>query len=269
MACNTLPCMAPRRVILVKNFHKYSPKEQEVFFPYVASPSVTTSLILLAEGTPATFLKGVRSGAFHLQRPPEGTIPQWINNIAAEFGKQISPEAVEHLCQSIGTDLQGIHNELFKVSLYVGEKTQIELQDVVDVVSELRPATLFELTGAISEKDLKRALQTLAKIWESGEQHLRIMGMIARQLRHLLVAKESMARGEGQQDLRKHLGISNSQYLSALCVQARRYSHESLKTALLALWETDIRLKTSPLPKRLLLEDVLIRLCADRHRRHA
>ncbi|MBW2038925.1 MAG: DNA polymerase III subunit delta [Deltaproteobacteria bacterium] len=262
-ACNTLPFLAQRRVVLVKDANKYSQHELEAFFPYLKSPSPTTSLIFIAEGMATGFLnlREVKEGLFHLRRPPQGEIPHWIRKIARELGKEISPEASEYLQEVIGRDLQGIQNELSKVSLYVGDKGRIELGDVEGVVSELKVTSIFELTKAIGERDTKRALLSLGKIWESGEHHLKILGMIARQFRHLLMTKEVLAEGAGEKEIRKRLGVSNPYYLRELSVQARSFSTENLQSTLLNLWETDMNLKRSSLSRRLLLEGLVIRLC--------
>jgi DNA polymerase-3 subunit delta len=255
--------MAQRRVVLIKDAHKYGHGELKAFHPYLKSPCPTTSLIFIAEQMERQFLTltEVQGGTFYLRRPSQGEIPYWVRKIARELGKEISPEAVEYLQEAVGRDLQGIHNELLKVSLFVGDKGRMELGDVEELVSEVKVTTIFELTKAMGEKDLKRALRILGKIWESGEHHLRILGMIARQFRHLLMTKEVLTEGGRKQEIRKRVGISNPYYLKELSAQARRFSQESLQTALLSLWETDISLKSSPVSRRLLLEELIIRLC--------
>lgn len=263
--------MAQRRVVVIKDTHKYSEGELRAFFPYLKSPAPTTSLVFIAEGLKKEFLREVKEGGFHLQRPFQGEIPHWIRRIAGELGKEISSEAVEYLQEVIGRDLQGLYNELFKVSLYVGDKKRIEVKDVEGVVSELKVTTIFELTKAVGERDLKRALRSLGKIWESGEHYLKILALIARQFRHLLMAKEVLEKGGGKEDIKKKLGISNPYFLRELSAQAKKFPHKALQDALVSLWETDMVLKRSSLSRRLLLEGLVIRLCkngADNDVRH-
>jgi DNA polymerase-3 subunit delta len=260
-ACNTLPCMAQCRIVLVKGAHRYSQGDLRSFIPYLRSPSPTTSLIFIAEGMPSEFLKEVKDGVFHLKRPSQREIPSWIRTIAQGLGKEIAPEAVGYLQEAIGGDLQGLRNELSKVSLYMGDKKRMEVQDVEGVVSEIRVNTIFELTKAIGERDLKRALRVLGKIWESGEHPLKILGMISRQFRHLLITKEALAHGGGTAEVKKQLGISNPYYLKELSTQAKGFSQRALQMAMMNLWETDLSLKRSPLAKRLLLEGLIIKLC--------
>jgi DNA polymerase-3 subunit delta len=259
-ACNTFPCMAQRRIVLVKGAHQYNKNDLRSFSPYLRSPSPTTSLVFIAEEMTAEFLKEAKDGAFHLERPPQKEIIPWIRTIARELGKQICPEAAGYLQEAIGRDLQGLYHELSKVSLFIGDRERIELKDVEGVVSEIRVTTIFELTKAVGERDLKWALRALERIWESGEPPLKILGMISRQFRHLLMTKEILEQGGGTEEVKKELGISNPYYLRELSAQAKGFSHAALQKALMSLWEADLKLKRSSLSRRLLLEGLIIKL---------
>jgi DNA polymerase III subunit delta len=258
--CNTFPCMAQRRIVLVKGAHQYGKNDLRSFSPYLQSPSPTTSLVFIAEEMTAEFLKEAKDGAFHLERPPQKEIIPWIRTIARELGKQIASEAAGYLQEAIGRDLQGLYHELFKASLFVGDRERIELKDVEGVVSEIRVTTIFELTKATGERDLKRALRALERIWESGEPPLKILGMISRQFRHLLMTKEVLGQGGGTEEVKKQLGISNPYYLRELAAQAKGFSHPALQKALMSLWEADLKLKRNSLSRRLLLEELIIKL---------
>jgi DNA polymerase-3 subunit delta len=259
-ACNTLPCMAQRRIVLVKGAHQYAKNDLRSFRPYVQSPCPTTSLVFIAEEMTAEFLKDVKDGAFHLERPLQREIISWIRTIARELGKEITAEAAGYFEEAVGRDLQGIYHELSKATLYVGDRKRIELQDVERVVSDVRVTTIFDLTKAIGERDLKRALRALERIWESGEPPLKILGMISRQFRHLLMTKEVLVQGGGTEEVKKQLGISNPYYLRELAAQAKGFSQASLQRALKSLWQADLKLKRSSLSRRLLLEGLIIKL---------
>jgi DNA polymerase-3 subunit delta len=259
-ACNTLPCMVERRIVLVKGAHHYSQSDLRAFIPYLRSPSPTTSLIFIAEGIPAAFLKEARDGAFQLKQLAQKEIASWIRTIARELDKEIAPQAAEYLQEAIGRDLHGLYHELSKTSLYIGERGRIELSDVEKVVSEVRVTTIFELTKAIGERNLKKAFRALERIWEGGEHPLKILAMISRQFRHLLMTKEIVAHGGGTEEIKSQLGISNPYYLEELSAQAKGFSRQDLQKAMMNVWETDLKLKRSSLPKRLLLEGLIIKL---------
>jgi DNA polymerase-3 subunit delta len=258
--CNTLPCMTQRRIVLVKGVHQYTKSDLRSFSPYLQSPCPTTSLLFIAEEMTTEFLKEAKDGAFHLERPLQKEIIPWIQAIAQELGKEITAEAAGYLQEAIGRDLQGLSHELCKASLYIGDRQRIELQDVEQVVSEVRVTTIFELTKAVGERNLKQALRALERIWESGEPPLKILGMISRQFRHLLMTKEVLTQGGGTEGVKKELGISNPYYLKELAVQTKGFSEASLQRAITSLWQADLKLKRSSLSRRLLLEGLIIKL---------
>jgi DNA polymerase-3 subunit delta len=218
--------------------------------------------MFIAEGMPTDFLREVRDGAFQLKQPAQKEIASWIRTITRELGKEIASEAARYLHEAIGRDLQGLYLELAKTSLFIGERGCIELTDVEKVVSEVRIATIFELTKAIGERNLTKAFRALERIWEGGEHPLKILAMISRQFRHLLMTKEIVAQGGGTEELKRQLGLSNPYYLRELATQAKGFSQQALQKAMINLWKTDLKLKRSSLPKRLLLEGLIIKLSA-------
>jgi DNA polymerase-3 subunit delta len=261
-ACNTLPFMAERRVVLLKNAHAYGKAEQQRLISYVMAPSPTTTLLITGQKPSQALQQAAKDALYRCRRPSERSLPHWIHTMARDFGKEVTPGATEHLILMVGPDLQALHNELAKLALYAGaNKRTIDESDVTQVTSDVKVTTVFELTKAIGEKDLTRTLYSLDRIWESGESYLKVMGMIARQFRHLIMTKDILETDGTQVNLRDGLGISNPHYIRELVSQAQRFSRHALETAVVSLWKTDIQLKSSPLSKRLLLEDLVIRLC--------
>ena len=220
-ACNTLPCMAERRIVLVKNVEDYSQTELKAFVQYLTAPSPTTALILIAAAAPAAFVKEAKAGAFPCNHPLPKEMAGWIRQIAQELGTEISPQAAASIQETVGTDLQGLYHELAKAVLYIGERRRIEVEDVEAVGSAVRVSNIFALTKAIGERNTKQAFRALALLWESGEPPLKILGMMARQFRHLLMTKEAMAKGGGMEAIKGQLPAINPYFLRELTAQAR------------------------------------------------
>jgi DNA polymerase III delta subunit len=74
------------------------------------------------------------------------------------------------------------------------------------------------------------------------------------------MTKEVLGQGGGTEEVKKQLGISNPYYLRELAAQAKGFSHPALQKALMSLWEADLKLKRSSLSRRLLLEELIIKL---------
>ena len=69
------------------------------------------------------------------------------------------------------------------------------MDDVEELIAETRQRGVFELTKAIGEGNVERALRLLANMQRNREPALRIQFMLVRQLRQIWRAKELAAAG--------------------------------------------------------------------------
>ena len=94
-----------------------------------------------------------------------------------------------------------VSQALEQLSLYVGDAKRIRLTDVEELVAETRQRGVFELTKAIGEGNVERALRLLANMQRNREPALRIQFMLVRQLRQIWRAKELAAAGLPRQEI--------------------------------------------------------------------
>jgi DNA polymerase-3 subunit delta len=260
----TLSLLSPRRLILVKEADKLSPKDLENLIPYLENPSPNTCLIFWGEKVDfrTKFYKRFKALGMlaEFRHPYETELPSWIRQFAQRSGKEIKKEAVNLLIESVGRELRKLHHELEKVVTYIGAKRTIELEDIEAVVVLARIRTVFELTDYLGNKDVEKAWEALLRIWEEGEHHLRILAMIARQFRLIWRAKEMLEQGLTPSEIGSSLGLSPF-FLNRYLEQTRRFSREELKECFERLYQVDLKLKTSKLPPRILLEKLVVDLC--------
>ena len=104
-------------------------------------------------------------------------------------GKKITPRAFNLLRERTDNDLHIIFESLKKVVAFVGEKPQIDEDDVRNLVSSSSFENIFALTDAIGKRALGRAVENLHSILQSGEPPIKVNALIARQIRLSLQAK--------------------------------------------------------------------------------
>ncbi|MDE0041204.1 MAG: hypothetical protein OXT74_04160, partial [Candidatus Poribacteria bacterium] len=104
-------------------------------------------------------------------------------------GKKITPRAFSLLRERTDNDLHLLFESLEKIVAFVGEKVQIDEEDIRDLVSSSGFENIFALTDAIGKRAVSRALESLHSILQSGEPPIRINALIARQIRLSLQAK--------------------------------------------------------------------------------
>ncbi len=260
----TLPLLSPRRLILVREVDKLSPKDLGKLIPYLESPSPTTCLILWGGKVDlrTKFYQRVKKLGIlaEFRHPYESELSAWIRQFAQGSGKGIKMEAVDLLIESVGRDLRKLKNEFEKVVIYIGTRKTIELEDIEAVVVLARLRTVFELTDWLGNKDVERAWEALARIWEDGVHHLHILTMIARQFRLIWRAKQMLERGLAPSEIESNLKIKSFVW-NKLLEQTRQFSLEELRECFERLYQVDLKLKSSKVPPRILLEKLVIDLC--------
>ncbi len=105
-------------------------------------------------------------------------------------GKKIAPKAFEEMYDLIGFDMHAFSRGLEKLINFVGTRGIIDVSDVRAVLTKSREEPIYELTGAISDKNGVYALRLLHELLDSGYHYLQILMAIANQVRRLLLVKD-------------------------------------------------------------------------------
>ena len=224
----------------------------------------------------------------------EARLQQGVQAMAAErlsrAGKRLSSGAWSSLGQKTGFDLRESLGAIEKLITYAGKKVQIEAEDVAAVIGRTKEDTVFELTGALSGRNLILGLKTLHELLDQGLHPLMIMTMIVREIRFLFQANLLIASGRlGAYQSNMDYGRFQKAILPALkggltadgdepiaivsqhpfviyqaLKNAEHFTRVELTGYLDLLVRTDLALKTTGQDPRLLLERVLIAVCGNR-----
>jgi len=251
-------------------------------------------LILLLEGLPGT-KKIIQTIAEHgvvlnlsVRQNKKGaqveTLKVYLRNRLAQEGKSIQPQAESLLLGRIDPEVYLLEMEIQKLLAYLGERRQIILNDVSDLVGVNREEPLFELTTVLGERNMKEGLQKLRQLWIQGYNPLQVLVGITNALRRLLVAQELLKRlSETSNRTWQDFGTFSAHILPRLketplpeilskvhpfvlfqtLKTAARFSSSQLISGLLTLHEADRRLKTSAASPVFLLEDFIISFCSN------
>lgn len=211
---------------------------------------------------------GEYCAVIELARVEEGDGIRWVVEHAAKEGVRVDADAARELVDALGADMTLISNELEKLILYVGQKKRITIGDVEIMVLAAKQRSLYELTDAISSKDRVRALAVLDALMSSEEGEETAIGhiyMLARTFRQMLVILEKNVRDSRAiwQALWQGFRVPPFAAEDIIC-QARRYkSRRNLTRALRLLARADLALRSNAPSKRLVLEKLVMDLCAD------
>jgi DNA polymerase-3 subunit delta len=207
----------------------------------------------ISESNP--LLRRLRSSAqiHQMVAPSRESLALWIKNQSQKKGVGISPAAIRSIADLVGNDLWTLDHELEKLSLYASGRN-IEEEDVREMVSQVREASIFNAVDAIIDGKPGVAIRLLHQLQQDGRDASYIIGMVGRQLRLLALAREFMEQGVPLPEMGGRLGITSQFALRKTLEQARRHSREDINWRYQRLLEADLAIKRGTLEPDLSLE---------------
>lgn len=258
---STYPMFSKKKLVVVKNADKLPAKELSALEPYISSPSPSACLVLIfADGKKPKLGGGKNAASFDFSLE-KGNAVSAVREEARKLGYDITRPGADALIGLVGDDLQEIHNELVKISIYKGDKKTIGPEDVEALTKKTKFADIYQLINAISRRDKRTAHRVLGELEAAGEEPLSILGLISWRFRLIWRAKELQERRLGQSEMMKELKISPGQ-LYYLSEDLKKFTYGDLERIMGALAECDKKLKLSYVPKSFVLTKLLIELCA-------
>ena len=196
---------------------------------------------------------------FPLPIGPE--LRQWIASRAAMREVDVEPRAVQALAENIGSDLRVIDSELQKLALYRWGHV-VTLQDVEEMVANVREANIFAAVDAALEGRSGVAIRTMHRMLDSGRPAAYLITMVARQVRLLLLAKDLKARGVANVDMGRRLSLSGYPLRKTL-EQEGRFTRDRLAKAYHCVLEADLSIKTGGTDERLAVDLLVAELASE------
>jgi DNA polymerase-3 subunit delta len=121
--------------------------------------------------------------------------------ILAAAGKRLEPQGFQALCDICGHELRAFTVELRKLVDFAGERPTLTAADVAALVRKTRSDPIYQLTGAVAERDAEKALRCLEAMLRQdteGALHpLQVLSALANQMRRLLAAADCLSAAAG------------------------------------------------------------------------
>jgi DNA polymerase-3 subunit delta len=267
LACaRTLPMMAPRRLIVVRDADALSADELGQLSGYIASPAPETCLCMLAEKADLRlkFFTLWKKHGMLLKLDPlsERQLPSFVEAEARRLKVKLEPGAAGRIAEEIGSDLGQIVDALERLACYVADGAPIRIADVEEVVAATRQHSVFELIDAVGGGNRPEALRLLSGMLALREPALRLLAMLGRHVRQLWQTCDLMTHGtRGPGEVASALGVPPF-VASRLLEQARRLDSRRVNRMHEAIYQTDRTLKLSKLEDERIMEQLILHLCA-------
>jgi DNA polymerase-3 subunit delta len=182
-------------------------------------------------------------------------LSQWITQRArAEYGVEIEPRAAFALAAVVGDDLRRADNELLKLASYAPAGHAITESDVVALTPYVAEANIFKMTDALGSGNGRLALRLMHRLLQEKENdYFSLFGMIVRQFRLLLLAKEHLATGGGPNTLASALKVQPF-VAQNLAAQSRAFNLAQLEQIYRTLQDYDLKMKTGKIKPELAMD---------------
>jgi len=259
---NSLPFMTGKRLVIVRNFGKLPASQDELFESYIDNPSRSTCVVLVGgEKNPKRKIfdkleqKSVSVNFYNLFGEE---VVGYVIDMVSKEGKSISSDAAELLYEMTGRNMLEIKHETDKLLLYAGAGGEITAADVERCCGHFRENTGYDLVPLITCGETKKAAGMLHKMFEDGEDELKILSAIAEKFKQFHRFHGFIGRGENEYAAMAQAGVRF--YKDAFLNDARRLSVGQTKTGLRLILAAELRMK-SGLNCAIELEKLLLNLC--------
>ena len=179
-----------------------------------------------------------------LDHPSPAEAARFLVEEARRRGFRMAADTARDLVEACASDLARASQELEKLMLYCAGRDRIAAEDVQALVPPESTFTLWEISDAIGDRDVPRALGLLGAMLRQSTPPLLVASLIAGQVRKLLKCKEG----------------AKEYFHPKVREQARKFSARELSGALEKLFEADVALRSSPPDDRVVLERLVVEL---------
>ena len=269
-ALHAMPFLASKRLVLLANpSAKYKDAAvRKKFEAYISGAPDSVKLVMYENVEPKEAPKHwlikwaeknsalVKTQAFML--PKQRDMPGWIINEAKKQDGKIEPPAAAKLAEMVGVDTRQAGMELSKLLAYVNWARPIHSSDVDAVCIVTSQQSVFDFVDALSQGNGKSAQKLLHRLLEN-EDPFSLWGMVVRQFRLLIQAREILDGRGNKDDVARALGV-HPFVAEKTTGQASRFSIEALENIYHRLLSIDERVKTSQITLDLALDTLIVEL---------
>jgi DNA polymerase-3 subunit delta len=198
----------------------------------------------------------------------EEIVKNWIKSKFKKEGLEISIEATKELKDRLNGDFSLLDFEIKKVCLYVGNRSKVELPDIISVVENIPEQGIYELIDAIVSKNREEALMKYGKMVASANpipENI-LLTELLKSLTQILLIKDMLEKGiKNNEEIAEHLRQIYSKNLNKYVVakiikNTENYTLKDIFVRFEALQEIDSKSKIGeielPLALKLFVESL-------------
>ncbi len=287
----TTPMFGKHKLIIVENADTFLGRYQDKVLGYLKNPCSANCLILevlsidkrtkLAKAMDGK--KGIlidcdklydRPAPWETKKPEyDSELTKWIVMHARGFDKIMNLKSAFCLLEKTGNNLSIINNQIDALSVYIGDRKEITIDDIQKLLGVSHREKLYNLLDAIGIKDTISAVKMAENIFDIGMENERknitydaksiaitIVSSSHRRMKDLWKILRILDNGGSREDILEKQ-YAPRPFVDKFIKQAQNYNEEEMPEKWKYMLEADLLCKTSRLSPTLIIEQLIIKLC--------
>jgi DNA polymerase-3 subunit delta len=269
----TFPFFGGKKIVVIKDFSLVTAQKQEGKLDhdlnrlqqYIDHPATESVFILLSPyeklDERKKITKELKKKAALVECFPfdDKMLSHWLDAQATAKGFVFSTDGKERLLERLGPQLLLLASEMEKLALYVGEDGVVSGEIIELLVARSLEQDVFALIDFAIKKQVDKALVIYHDLLKQKEEPLKLLALIARQLRIYYQVKEMTRRSYSQKDMASQLKL-HPYVVKLASQQVNRFDDKQLLRVLEAAADTDYAIKSGKMEKTLAVELLLMKL---------
>jgi DNA polymerase III subunit delta len=191
-------------------------------------------------------------------------LERWIAQQVKELGKDFAPDVLPFIISEVGTSdhvsLSMVEQELTKLVLYVGARREITRQDAQAVLTRTPESSVFTLIDAVGQRQTAKALQLWDDLRTSGQEPLKLLYLLARQIRLIWQAQQLLDTGYAMGQIAGKIG-AHPYVAQRVVAQGKNFTHLQLRKALERIQAADWSVKSGCMDPETMMQTLIVDLC--------
>jgi DNA polymerase-3 subunit delta len=259
----TLSLFASNKMIICSNAYIFSRKNVksavtqnlDILLEYLENQNPNTELVFILPhetiDSVKKITKALKKNGVIKDFNKEKNINSIVKDMFADY--KIDYKTINLFIDRIGDNLELLNSEANKLLMYKYNEKEITMEDVDSFINKNIDLDIFKLIEAIINKNKDSAMEIYHEMLKYNEEPIKIIIMLANQIRIIYQSKVLYKEGYTEKDIAKKLGIHP--YRIKLALQnASKYSDKKLIDNLERLADLDIQIKSGTIDKKLGLD---------------
>jgi len=258
---STPPVVSPLRIVVLADTEKLPTKSQRTldeFLDKIPEYSVLAMTAEKADKRSGLFKKLLaldKKQSFKYSEFTSSEAAKLVVEFSAKRGKKINLQVADMLVAIFGTDPYRLENEVEKLALYTGERTEIEKKDLAFSAGFTKIETPYDLPDLIVSGQLTAALELTSRALMSGISEMQLLYILKNHFSRLCVSCNS-------RDIKEVMARGKMPFFAARIVmgQSRKIKPEAVFGGLSEIFRAEYSLKSARFRPDVVIELLVIKL---------